>query len=193
LEKDRKLQIVKAAEKRFVKHGLHKTTLDEIARDLRIGKSTIYHYFTSKEDLYFGTLRWQVEQYHQQLKNILSQDKNISEVIEEYYKFKDSVFENYKLLLPLFIHFMNESNFAEELIILQELYLTEENLLKETFSKINFKSDDLNFSLHNFIVHQSWGLAAGKQITKDSEELSRQINSDILKSVFNSLLSTKSN
>jgi len=51
LDKERKIQIIKAAVKRFTKHGLHKTTLDEVARDLRIGKATIYNYFESKEDL----------------------------------------------------------------------------------------------------------------------------------------------
>ncbi len=48
---DRKIQIIKAAAKRFARHGLNKTTLDEVARDIRIGKATIYHYFTSKDDL----------------------------------------------------------------------------------------------------------------------------------------------
>ena len=40
---DRKNQIIKAAAKRFARHGLNKTTLDEVARDIRIGKATIYH------------------------------------------------------------------------------------------------------------------------------------------------------
>ena len=43
--KERKQQIIRAAVKRFARHGHGKTTLDEIARDIRIGKATIYHYF----------------------------------------------------------------------------------------------------------------------------------------------------
>ena len=56
-DKDRKIQILKAAVKRFAKHGLNKTTLDEIARDLRIGKATIYNYFESKEELFYETIK----------------------------------------------------------------------------------------------------------------------------------------
>ena len=33
--------------------GSGKTTLEEIARDIRIGKATIYHYFSSKDELYY--------------------------------------------------------------------------------------------------------------------------------------------
>jgi len=39
---ERKIQIIKAAAKRFARHGLNKTTLDEVARDIRIGKATIF-------------------------------------------------------------------------------------------------------------------------------------------------------
>ena len=62
---ERKLQIIKAAAKRFARHGLNKTTLDEVARDIRIGKATIYHYFTSKDDLLFlATLKWDLVKFY---------------------------------------------------------------------------------------------------------------------------------
>ncbi len=61
---ERKIQIIKAAAKRFARHGLNKTTLDEVARDIRIGKATIYHYFTSKDDLYFATLKMGMRKFY---------------------------------------------------------------------------------------------------------------------------------
>jgi len=45
----RKQQIIQTAVKLFARHGLGKTTLDEIVRDIRIDKATIYHYFESKD------------------------------------------------------------------------------------------------------------------------------------------------
>jgi len=51
---ERKHQIIRAAVKRFARHGHGKTTLEEIARDIRIGKATIYHYFESKDELFFA-------------------------------------------------------------------------------------------------------------------------------------------
>ena len=73
---DRKNQIIRAAAKRFARHGLNKTTLDEVARDIRIGKATIYHYFTSKDDLYFATLKWECENFIDQVKIILERDSD---------------------------------------------------------------------------------------------------------------------
>jgi len=69
---ERKLQIIKAAAKRFARHGVSKTTLDEVARDIRIGKATIYHYFESKDNLYIETLRWEIESYLEQVKSVFN-------------------------------------------------------------------------------------------------------------------------
>ena len=48
----KKEQILKAAGNIFAKFGLKKTTMDEIAKIARIGKSTIYYYFKSKESIF---------------------------------------------------------------------------------------------------------------------------------------------
>ncbi|MCK7524579.1 MAG: TetR/AcrR family transcriptional regulator [Ignavibacteriales bacterium] len=80
---ERKIQIIKAAAKRFARHGLAKTTLDEVARDIRIGKATIYHYFTSKDDLYFATLKWECELFIEQVKTFsrMKQANNHTKII----------------------------------------------------------------------------------------------------------------
>ncbi|MCK4357400.1 MAG: helix-turn-helix transcriptional regulator, partial [Candidatus Cloacimonetes bacterium] len=46
---DKKEQILKVAGNIFAKFGLKKTTMDEIAKLARMGKSTLYYYFKSKE------------------------------------------------------------------------------------------------------------------------------------------------
>jgi AcrR family transcriptional regulator len=179
LEKDRKQQIIKVAEKRFVKHGFHKTTLDEVARDLRISKSTLYHYFTSKEDLYFTTLRWQVDQYISKIDELLKAELPLKEKINEYLKYKETVFENFKLILSLFIQFMNETQFEEENIILQELYSREENSLKESLTSIVFKETDLNFTFHSYFVQYTWGLVLNKRITSTMPGVP-SVNADLI-------------
>ena len=50
MTKEEEIILVRAREK-FMKEGFHKTTMDEIASDLRISKKTIYKYFPSKENL----------------------------------------------------------------------------------------------------------------------------------------------
>ncbi len=49
--------IIEAASRRFERYGYTKTSLEEIAHDLGIGKATIYHYFGSKEDLLLNVIQ----------------------------------------------------------------------------------------------------------------------------------------
>ena len=45
-------QIIEASRQIFSRFGFKKTTMDEIAQGVRKGKSSIYYYFSSKEDIY---------------------------------------------------------------------------------------------------------------------------------------------
>ena len=45
-------QIVDVARKIFTRYGFRKTTMEEIALASSMGKSSIYYYFPSKEDIF---------------------------------------------------------------------------------------------------------------------------------------------
>jgi len=51
---DLKKSILDAAKKRFDRFGFKKTTIDEIAGDLKISKKTIYEHFEDKEELFIN-------------------------------------------------------------------------------------------------------------------------------------------
>ncbi len=50
-EEFRKIIVVSAGQI-FSRYGFKKTTMDEIARELKMGKSSIYYYFKSKEEIF---------------------------------------------------------------------------------------------------------------------------------------------
>ncbi len=52
MKEDRKEGIVETARDLFARFGFKKTTVDEIAKALHMGKSTIYYYFETKEDIF---------------------------------------------------------------------------------------------------------------------------------------------
>lgn len=54
-EKKRQL-IAATAARLFATRPFHKVTLDEVAAQARVGKGTVYIYFSSKEDLYFSLI-----------------------------------------------------------------------------------------------------------------------------------------
>jgi AcrR family transcriptional regulator len=47
-----KAKILRGADKLFQKQGLNKTTMEDIAREAGKGKSTLYYYFKSKEEIF---------------------------------------------------------------------------------------------------------------------------------------------
>jgi len=52
-QRDHLTQVLQAAEKLFAKKGFYPTAIDDIAKEARLAKGTIYLYFDSKEDLFF--------------------------------------------------------------------------------------------------------------------------------------------
>ena len=53
--KNKKQQIMLAAEKFFTSQRFHEIKLDDIAKKAKVGKGTIYLYFKNKDDLFFQT------------------------------------------------------------------------------------------------------------------------------------------
>jgi AcrR family transcriptional regulator len=54
-------QLVQSARQVFVRFGYKKTALDDIAREARKGKSTIYYYFKSKDDIFKAVIDAEAE------------------------------------------------------------------------------------------------------------------------------------
>jgi len=130
LAKNRKIEIIKTAEKRFIKHGLNKTTLDEIARDLRLGKSTIYHYFDSKEELYYETIKNEIKEYLDEINSLLNNDNGeFLNPIKQYLQSKVSIKTKFPLIFKVFQYIISERANVVENDIFCDLLIKEENRL----------------------------------------------------------------
>lgn len=154
MEKERKQNILKAAEKRFSRHGLNKTTLNEIARDLRIGKATIYNYFATKEELYFKTIEWQINIYLDDLKPIFNNEQlSIKEKLVEYFNLKSSAYLKYKLIYEILFYMMKEEVSEKEAILVKLLLEKETEFIKQYLPG---KKEQQN-EIANLFVLRSWG------------------------------------
>ena len=166
MAKERKNQIIRAAAKRFARHGLGKTTLNEIARDVRIGKATIYHYFTSKEDLFYQTLEWEASQFIYDIKAIFNNEElAVGARLLEYISYKENIDTRYKLLFDLILKLVEDESFEKEKDIMKSLLNREEEIVKFVLSSIySSRLEGLSESLPNFIVTSSWGAFFGNKI-----------------------------
>ena len=160
MSKERQEEIVRAAAKRFGRHGLSKTTLDEIARDVRIGKPTIYHYFKSKDDLFYNSIIWETSQYVEDIKAIFNnQETPVGARLLEYFAFKENVYQRYRLIYELMLSLFKNDTLEKEKEILQKFLKNEEEVVGLILSSIyTGRIESMDPALPSYIVHLSWGL-----------------------------------
>jgi AcrR family transcriptional regulator len=68
---DKRRVILEAATKVFAMSGFHDVLIDRVAHEAGVGKGTIYRYFQTKEELYFGTLFHGIDELADTLKRTL--------------------------------------------------------------------------------------------------------------------------
>ncbi len=190
MENDRKTQIIKAAVKRFSKHGLGKTTLDEIARDLRIGKATIYHYFISKEALFYKAIEWESDQYVEEIKTIFDNEgMPLRDRFNLYFNSKDTFDQRYKLLYDALLLLLKDDSFEKEKEILRSLLRKEEIILEMVLNPA-YRKKELKAvpSLPLMFVVTSWGWLFGMKLNQltsnDGQLLSREMLNILIENVL---------
>lgn len=103
----RREEIISAAEKVFFEKGLQLATMDEIAERAELGKSTLYLYYKSKEDLYLAVLLRGSEILYKSFESVVSSNeptiKQIADLGEAYYDF----FKHHRDYFRMFSFFEN--------------------------------------------------------------------------------------
>ena len=81
-------QIVKVSSEIFSKYGFRKTTMDEIAMASRMGKSTIYYYFNSKEEIFQAVVESEAMLLKERLKRIIVKRESPTDRLKAYILFR---------------------------------------------------------------------------------------------------------
>jgi AcrR family transcriptional regulator len=81
-------QIVRIARKIFTRYGFRKTTMEEIASATRKGKSSIYYYFNSKEDIFRAVVEKEAMELKTSLDRTIHTDKSPVEKLKAYILFR---------------------------------------------------------------------------------------------------------
>jgi AcrR family transcriptional regulator len=74
--------ILDAVDVLLSRYGYKKMTMDDVAREVGIGKGTIYRYFGSKEELYLAAIGEGLNGLHAAVTGVLQQDAPIETTIE---------------------------------------------------------------------------------------------------------------
>ncbi|MDD2549306.1 MAG: TetR/AcrR family transcriptional regulator [Bacteroidales bacterium] len=146
---DMRNNIVSIASNVFEKFGFKKTTVDDIAQALRKGKSSIYYYFKSKEDIFIAVVEKEADAHRAEINRIMESNLNTIEKLKSYVKARMlavKIMANYYTLI--------RNNDVSNLDLIEKLrakYDTEElsiikRLLNEGMDNGLFKVKDIELS-----------------------------------------------
>jgi len=76
--------ILKIAQEIFSKYGYKKTTLDDIANAVRKGKSSLYYYFPSKEELFQAVIQKEVDSLRHELEIVVNRNTDPVDKLRDY-------------------------------------------------------------------------------------------------------------
>lgn len=85
--------IVLASSEIFSRFGFKKTTMDEIAGALNKGKSSIYYYFKSKEEIFEAVIDHEAQVLKDELSAVIKRSEDPERILRGYVRVRMSAFE----------------------------------------------------------------------------------------------------
>lgn len=141
--------IVNVATQVFSRYGFKKTSMDDIARALRMGKSSIYYYFKGKEEIFQAVVDREADMLRVKVKEILESSIDATEKLRKYVKLRMDlvkqlsnymeILKNDDLMNLELTERIRKKYDDEEITIIRQI-------LEEGNSKDHFRVKDLNLS-----------------------------------------------
>ena len=88
IKEEVRVHIVGIARRIFTRYGFRKTTMEEIASASQMGKSSIYYYFKSKEEIFRAVVEFEATMLKEQLSRIISKNNSPPERLKAYILFR---------------------------------------------------------------------------------------------------------
>ncbi len=96
----------------FTKYGYHKTTIDDISLAVGKGKSTLYYYFTGKDDIYKAVIELELSELKKRLLTEVNKTNDPQSKIKAYILTRIDTISDYKVLYSA-VKEQSKSRFAE--------------------------------------------------------------------------------
>jgi len=148
--------IITIATRIFSKFGFRKTTINDIAKEMGKGKSSIYYYFKSKEDIYKEVIQREAELFKSEVyENVIYTNDNPKDKLRNYVlkrmkflkelvNFNEALRNDYLKNLP-FIERLRERYDQEEFEAIR-------GILDEGFDKNIFNIKETEFAATAFVT-----------------------------------------
>ena len=152
-DNEQKELILSAAKKLFSRFGLEKTTMEDIAKAAGKGKSSLYYYFKSKEEVYAEVIR----------KEIAGLKATIRRAIEG----EDDPYNKFSMFVGTRLNYLNEK--ADQYTTIKDEYLKHYQFIQ------NLTADYSQWEISTIKEIVEYGRDRGLFLVSDSETISRAI------------------
>jgi AcrR family transcriptional regulator len=98
----RREEILRAAQHAFLKYGMEKITLDDIAQECGIKKTALYYYFKSKEEILAEMLLLKINEFESEVTQAVENAGNVREKLRTYMKMKINLMQENMPFIKLF-------------------------------------------------------------------------------------------
>lgn len=147
--------IINVARNIFAKFGFRKTTMEEIAQAARKGKSSIYHYFHSKEDIFNAVVEKETSALHLALTEAVNTASTPEDKLKVYIQTRmDTISNLANLYSALKDEYLDHFGFIEKIrsqFDHKEIYMIKE-ILVEGVNKGDFVVEDLEITAFSIIT-----------------------------------------
>lgn len=86
--------ILEAAQKRFARYGLLKTSMNDIALAIGMSKASLYYYFPDKEALFSEVVRREQAQFINEIEKVIREKESAEDILTCYVQKRLTFFEN---------------------------------------------------------------------------------------------------
>ena len=177
-EEEKKANILNSAKILFARFGLEKTTMDDIAKAVKMGKSSLYYYFKSKENVFAEVIRKEMSSLKTNIEHavenvddpkiklkifIISRIKYLKEMSDQYTTIKDEYLRHYE-----FIENLRENYSKWEISIIRKI-------LKDGIEKGMFEISNINV-VANALFFALKGLEYPWTVNLESKEIEKSAN-----------------
>ena len=150
---EQKAAIVLEATRLFSRFGLEKTTMEDIAKAARKGKSTLYYYFNSKEDVFAAVIRKEIAGLKTAIINAVENERD--------------PYEKFRVFVGARLDYLNEK--ADQYISIKDEHLKHYGFIRD------LTSDYSHWEISTIKKLVEYGRDKGLFLVTDAGSVSRAI------------------
>jgi len=179
-------KIIDSAVECFARSGFDKTTMDEIANASEVSKGTLYLYFKSKEDLFYGICESSLKKVKELLNGMLGTRENLVSDAQRFYDYFQKGVNPYHNLVVLEMSLMAVRNLRVRRILMQ--YRLNQHLVISEFIGLQirkgFAREDVDKdAIASGLIALYEGLVVNK-VTGANDSTNRKAWTDTIRAIF---------